>query len=263
MNFWSEINLRHVFAVWMRNVTIYKRSWLTNLLPNFFEPLLYLFGMGVGLGGYLHSGMNGASYLSFIAPGLVAAAAMNGASFEVTYNVFVRMHMSRLYNAYLCTPATVVDVILGELFWATTRAFLYGLIFFLVLFVFQLNGDTIITSPLAVFVPAAIVLIGALFSVIGLLFTAIIKSIDLYSYYFTLFLTPLFLFSGIFYPVDRFPHGATIAWCTPLYHGVRLMKGLMRGPFGMEETISLAWLIIATIILYALIPQQMRKKLVS
>ncbi len=87
----GNVDLRMAYAIWMRNVTAYAHTWKINLLPNFFEPILYLIGMGLGLGAYLERGMEGQDYIAFIAPGLMAAAAMNGASFETTYNMFVRM----------------------------------------------------------------------------------------------------------------------------------------------------------------------------
>ena len=87
----GDIDLRLAGAVWMRNLTVYRHTWWTNILPNFFEPLLYLIGMGIGLGFYVGEEMGGESYLVFIAPGLMAAAAMNGATFETTYNMFVKL----------------------------------------------------------------------------------------------------------------------------------------------------------------------------
>ena len=101
-------------AVWRRNAAVYRHTWIKNILPNFFEPLLYLVGMGVGLGAYLQGELDGTSYITFIAPGLMAAAAMNGATFETTYNMFVKLHFGRLYDAFLCTPATLEDIAFGS-----------------------------------------------------------------------------------------------------------------------------------------------------
>ncbi len=259
----TEQAWRSRYAIMMRNVTVYRRTWLMNLLPNFFEPFLYLLGMGVGLGYYLSDGMEQQSYIAFIGPGLVASAAMNGAVFETTYNIFVRMNFNRLYYAYLATPTSVQDIVYGELLWATMRAFLYGVIFFLILFVFNLLGHRVVTSYWALLVPFAIILCGAMFSVIGAFFTSMIKTIDMYSYFFTLFVTPLFLFSGIFYPVTRFPYGEVIAWFTPLYHCVRLMRGLMQGQISSDLLISTAWLIAVTALLLLFIPRKIAKKLIE
>ena len=256
----ARVDLRLAWAVFMRNATEYRHGWITSLLPNFFEPVLYLVGMGLGLGFYLSGGMQGQSYLAFIGPGLAAAAAMNGASFETTYNMFVRMTFARLYDAYLSTPAQIQDIAFGELLWAVTRALIYGTAFVIVIGVMSVVGYPILTSPWAVLLPCALVLIGATFAVIGELFTSIIRRIDLYSYYFTLWLTPLFLFSGIFFPVERFPGGAVIAWLTPLYHAVRLCRGLAQGPLGVDHAVSAAWLLVVCLLLWSLVPGLLRRR---
>lgn len=257
----NKYSWRAAYAVWQRNLTIYKRSWLVSLVPNFFEPFLYLIGMGVGLGYYINDRVAGISYLAFIAPGLIASAAMNGATFETTYNVFVRMTFDRIYNAYLGAPAKPSDIILGELLWAVTRSFIYGIIFFIIVLIYNAFGFNLMKGSLIFFIPLVIALIGTLFATIGLTFTGFIKRIDYYSYYFTLFMTPLFLFSGIFYPVNRFPYGEEIAWFTPLYHGVRVLRALMQNTFGLTELVSVAWMIVVVFLLLQIIPKLFQKRL--
>lgn len=257
----GDVDAAMALAVWRRNLTLYRRTWKLNILPNFFEPLLYLVGMGIGLGAYLGEEIGGASYVAFIAPGLMAAAAMNGATFETTYNVFVKMNFGRLYDAFLGTPAQVQDIAVGELLWATTRAAIYGLAFFVVMVGLTLTGTTIVSSAWAALAPVAVIAIGAMFGLIGLVFTAHIRTIDLYSYFYTLFLTPLFLFSGIFFPVERFPGGEIVAWLTPLYHGVRLTRDLCSGAVGLETAVSAAWIVVVSVVLYVLVPPRLGRRL--
>ena len=133
----TRVSPRYALAVWWRNFAMYRRSWTLNILPNFFEPLLYLVSMGIGVGAYITE-MGGTSYLEFLAPGLVAVAAMNGASFEVTYNAFVRLNFEKTYESMLTTPIQPEDVLAGEILWAVTRAGIYGGCFFLVLILFGL-----------------------------------------------------------------------------------------------------------------------------
>lgn len=254
-------SLSMAFGVWMRNFTEYRHTWKMNLLPNFFEPILYLVGMGIGLGFYIESGMGGQDYVAFIAPGLLAASAMNGASFETTYNMFVKMNFAKLYDAYLSTPVQVEDIALGELLWAVTRALIYGVAFLIVLGVLALFGYRVLTSPAALLIPFALVLVGLVFALIGQAFTSMVHQIDLYSYYYTLFLTPLFLFSGIFFPVDRFPAGDVIAWFTPLYHSVRLMRGLAQGPLSAAHAVDVIWLTVVAVLLAAFVPRRLRGRL--
>jgi lipooligosaccharide transport system permease protein len=260
----GDIDLGLATAVWRRNLTVYRHTWMMNVLPNFFEPLLYLLGLGVGLGFYIGDGFGGpADYLVFIAPGLMAAAAMNGASFETTYNMFVKMNFAKLYDAYLSTPCQLQDIAFGELMWAVTRALIYGIGFLVVLGGFTAAGYPILQGWGVLLLPPALALVGAVFALIGQLFTSLVRVIDLYSYYFTLWLTPLFLFSGIFFPVDRFPGGPEIAWFTPLYHGVRLVRGLSQSQLGGAELVSVAWLAVVALALMAVVPRAMRRRMIT
>jgi len=259
----GNIDLAMALTVWRRNVMVYRHTWKANILPNFFEPLLYLVGMGVGLGAYVGESVGGTNYLTFIAPGLVAASAMNGAVFETTYNMFVKMRFGRIYDAYLGTPASIEDVAFGELMWAVTRAMIYGVAFLSIVAAMSLFGVPLLTSPWALLLPFELILIGAVFSLIGQVFTAMIKSIDLYSYFYTLGITPLFLFSGIFFPTERFPYGDTIAWFTPLYHGVHLARGLATGVLDLSHAVDAVWMLTICVILVAITPRLMRRAMVK
>jgi lipooligosaccharide transport system permease protein len=216
-------------AVWARNATMYARTWKVNLLPNFFEPVFYLTSIGVGVGSYV-SGMSGMSYGEFLAPGLVCVAAMNGASFETTYNVWVRMHYENTYDAMLTTPIQPDDVLAGELLWAMTRVAIYGGAFFLVVCLFGLAP-----LPRALLALPAIPLAGLLFSGLGLAFTLRVPSLDLFSFYYTLFLTPLFLFADVFFPLAERLSGVWLwlAELLPLLHPVRIARGAFSGEWSL------------------------------
>jgi lipooligosaccharide transport system permease protein len=262
----GDVSLTAAVSVWRRNMTEYGHTWMTNILPNFFDPVLYLLGMGLGLGMFVGRGVNGLSYIEFIAPGLMAASAMQGASFESTYNVFVKMNFAKLYDAYLATPAQIQDVAFGEQLWAISRGLIYGCAFFAVLLAFTAAGYRIITSPWAVLLPFAMLLTANMFALIGLTFTASIRNINYYGFYYTLWLTPLFLFSGIFFPLDNPQmaggHAETIAWFTPLYHCVRLMRGLAQGPLDWTHAVSALWIIAVSALLAVIVPRRMRKRMV-
>ena len=225
----------------------YSHSWQMNILPNFFEPFFYLLAIGFGLGKFVDS-VGGVDYAEYIAPGLAATSAMYGASFEVNFNVFVKLHFEKLYDAVTVTPLSPEDVVVGEMLWAMTRSALYGLPFVLIAGFFGL-----INSPWIALVPVAVLAIGFCFSMIGLTFTAFIPTIDMYSFYFTLFITPMFLFSGIFFPVETLPGWAQpLAWFSPLFHAAAMMREL----FGVGGTQLLAfighlgWLIGLGLILF-------------
>ncbi|MGD9763731.1 MAG: ABC transporter permease [Candidatus Binatia bacterium] len=215
-----SVSLPHALAVWRRNASMYRRNWWLNLLPNFFEPVLYLLSLGIGVGAYI-SAMGGTSYTAFLAPGLVCVAAMNGASYEVTYNVFVRLTFEKQYDAMLTTPVQPDDVLVGEVLWAVTRAAVYGACFFSIIALFGLAP-----LPRALLVLPVIPLAGLLFAAIGIAFSLRIPTIELFSFYFTLFLTPLFLFSDVFFPLEERLAGywLWVAEGLPLLHPVRLAR---------------------------------------
>jgi lipooligosaccharide transport system permease protein len=248
---------RYAASVAMRNARVFSKAWRGSLAPQFVDPLFYLVAMGYGLGTYIAS-INGVPYKDFIAPGLIASAAMWSASFECTYNVYIRMREYRLYDAVLSTPVEAQDVVAGDLAWSSVRATIYGTVFLLVVTAFGLiDSWWVLAMPLAVLVG------GLAFSTMAYTFTALIPRIDLYSYYFTLGITPMFLFSGIFFPFDELPAVVeVIAWFTPLYHLVEVTRGLAAGP---EPIILLHLAVLAaiSIALFVIPVRAVRRRLVS
>ncbi len=220
-----SLSVPHALAVWRRDATMYSRTWMWNILPNFFEPVLYLMAIGLGVGAYI-SQMGGTSYAAFLAPGLVCVAAMNGASFEVTYNIYVRLTFEKTYDAMLTTAIEPADVLAGEVLWAVTRASIYGGCFFIVLALWGLAP-----LPAALWVLPLIPLAGLLFAALGITFSLKIAAIDLFSFYFTLFMTPLFLFSDVFFPLQERLSGRWlwVAELLPLLHPVRIARAAFRG----------------------------------
>ena len=257
---WPNVSFPDAARLWRRNALAYSHSWQINILPNFFEPLFYLLAIGFGLGRFVEE-VGGVEYARYIAPGLAAVSTMYGASFEVTFNVFVKLHFERLYDAVIATPLSPEDVVIGELMWSVTRSLLYGLPFTVIAALFGL-----VDSWAIVFMPIAAVVVGFCFSMIGLTFTAFIPTIDLYSFYFTLFITPMFLFSGIFFPIDTLPGWAQpLAWLSPLFHAAALFREL----FGVGGTDALAalghftWLLVLGLILFPVAPNVFRHRLVN
>jgi len=249
---------RMAMRVWRRNVRVFSKVWKQGLLPQFFDPLFYLLAMGFGLGTYLsHAG--GHPYKEFIAPGLVASSVMWAASFETTWNIYFKMEEKRLYDAILATPVEVPDLVTGEVVWAATRAIVYGTTFLVVVAAFGL-----VASPWALAVPPFLALGGACFGMLGISFSALAPRVDLYSYYFTLFVTPMFLFSGIFYPFDKLPDWVgTVAWFTPLYHLVNITRSLILSPDLGTVLGNALWLFVLTAVLFVVPVWAMRRRLVA
>lgn len=254
-----SLSLSHTLSVWRRNASMYRRTWKWNILPNFFEPVLYLGSIGVGVGAYI-SEMDGGSYAAFLAPALVCVAAMNGASFEVTYNIFVRLTFEKAYDAMLTTPIEPDDVLAGEILWALTRACIYGGCFYVVLALFGLTP-----FPASLLILPLIPLAGLLFAAIGIVFTLKIPHIELYSFYYTLFLTPLFLFSDVFFPLkERLSEPwLWVAETLPLLHPVRLARQAFRGEISPIIAWDLTYLLAVSALLLLWARRAVRERLTN
>jgi lipooligosaccharide transport system permease protein len=197
-------------------------------VSGFFEPVFYLIAMGHGLGSLVGElpGPDGQpiSYAAFIAPGLLAAPAMNGAVFDSTYNVFFKIKYSRLYEAMLATPLGPVDIALGEIGWALVRGGLYSLGFLTVM-----AGFGLLTSPWAVLALPATLMVAFAFAAVGMAATSFMRSWQDFDLV-TLVVLPMFLFATTFYPLSVYPRWLQlVVECLPLYHAVELMRGLTTG----------------------------------
>lgn len=217
-------------ALLLRSATASRRAWLV-FVSGFFEPVFYLVAMGQGLGSLVGvmPGPDGQpiSYAAFIAPGLLAASAMNGAVFDSTYNVFFKLKYARLYDAMLATPLGPVDVALGEIGWALIRGGLYALAFLSVM-----AGFGLLASPWALLALPAALAVAFAFAAVGMAATSFMRSWQDFDLV-TLVILPMFLFSTTFYPLSVYPRWLQIVVeCLPLFHAVELMRGLTTGVVG-------------------------------
>jgi lipooligosaccharide transport system permease protein len=252
------VNPRLALQVWRRDLRVFSKVWRGALLPQFFDPLFYLLALGFGLGAYIAT-IQGVPYRDFIAPGLCASAVMWAATFETTWNTFFKMDETRLYDAILTTPVEVEDLVCGEVLWGATRALVYGTAFLVVIALFGF-----VDSAWAITMPLALLLGGATFSALGMAYTSLIPKMDYFTFYYTLGITPMFLFGGIFFPYDQLPDWAqAIAWCTPLYHLVNICRELATGPDALRLLADTAWLVVVTGLLVQIPIRRMRRRLVT
>jgi lipooligosaccharide transport system permease protein len=250
---------RRAGRILRRNLRLYRRSWKQNVFPNLLEPLLYLLSLGFGLGLYVGERIGGVDYVLFIAPGLAAAAAMNGAVFETTYNVYIKLRFGRLYDAVITTPLEPEDCALGELLWATIRSLIYGSAFLLVMLLLGY-----VRSPWVLAAPLGVALIGMAFASIGLIYTSLIPQIEQFSYFFTLFVTPLFLFSGVFFPFEDLPIAARwFGWITPLHHGVEVLRALVLAGDPAAAAGHVLWLAVFSALLFPIAVNLFRRRLID
>lgn len=212
--------------------------------------------MGFGLGAYVGL-VNGQQYIEFIAPGIIASYAMFSASFECTYGSFVRMEYQKTFDAIIATPLNIEDITAGEIFWGATRSLMTGTVILVIAAAFQL-----VHSPWAILIPLVAFLEGIMFSAIAMLFTSIVPAIHSFNYYFTLFITPMFLFSGVFFPLTRFPEIVqTVSWAIPLTPVVHLTRALFNGEFQLNLIWALAIVIIFTLVFFSLSLITMKRRL--
>ena len=223
-----------------RNALAYRRIWYV-FLTGFAEPILYLLSIGVGVGELVGDlpgpGGQPVPYETFVAPGLMAAAAMNGAIFDTTFNFFVKFKYAHTYDAMLATPLGVGEVASGEVVWALLRGTIYATGFLLTMVALGL-----VESGWAVLAVPAAVLIGLGFAGAGLAATTWMRSFIDFDYV-NLAIVPLFLFSATFFPLSRYPDAlGWIVRCTPLYQGVALERGLILGDIRWTLLLNAAYL---------------------
>jgi len=242
--------------VWQRNRDVFFKLWHTEVPGFFAEPVLILLAMGVGLGTYV---VLGGSYLEFIAPGILAAYAMFSSASECTYGSFVRMKFQRTFDAIIATPVNMEDVVAGEIFWGATRSLLTTLAILIVISAFGL-----VHSPWALLTIPLSIAAGLMFSSIALVVTSISPSIYAFNYFFTLFITPMFFFSGVFFPLSAFsPTVQKLCWISPLTPVANLARALVDGHPGEGAWWGLAIVFGLTAIFFPLSLYLMRRRLLT
>lgn len=222
-----------------RDVVGYARAWPV-LLTGLVEPFLYLLSIGIGVGALVgdvtYAGRQ-VPYETFVASGMLATAAMNGAVFDTTFNFFIRLKYAKLYDAVLSTPLEPRDVALGEVTWALLRGAFYSAAFLVTMWAFGLTDSwwTLLALPTTV-------LIGAAFAAVGLAASTYMRSFLDFDFV-NLAITPMFLFSATFFPLERYPDGvATVVQLTPLYQGVALCRALTTGEVDVGLLAHVAYL---------------------
>jgi len=269
MTSWLPRLTYRVWLVWRRNFDVFTKTIFVNFLPALMEPILYLAAFGVGLGALITGTVNGGSYIQFIGPGLIAIAVMYGSFFECTYASFVRMYYQKTFDAIIATPVSVEEVIAGELLWGASRAAINGTIVLAVVAAFGL-----VSSPWALLVPVVAFFGGLLFASLAMCFTALASTIDFFNFPTFLFITPMFLLSGTFFPLQllhsNILEGAALV-VMPLTHIVDLTRGLMSGSMqsylGLTPmtmwVLAVGWIAGVTLLFFVLAIYLMKRKLIK
>lgn len=253
---------RRFLRVWQRNLLVYRESWKINFLPPLLEPLFYLLAFGVGLSvmvGDINYRGHAVSYLRFIAPALLAVNIMNNAFFENTFASFVRMYYQKTFDAMMATPLTIEEIITGEIIWGATKSVIGTVLMQAVISLFGL-----ISYPAGLLIVPLAFIGGLAFGTIGMYFTGIVKTIEIFNLPVFLFVTPMFLFSGTFFPIENLPPWVQqVALLFPLTHLVNMTRALGYGLFDASLLWGLLYLTGFILIFFPLALHRMRRRLIK
>ena len=249
-------------TVWRRNLVTYQKIWKVNFITPLVEPLLYILAFGLGFSGLVEGvdyvGLD-LSYTQFIAPALIATAVMWNAFFETTYASFVRMYYQKTFDGMLATPLSLEEIILAEVVWSATKAFGAAAIMMVVL-----GSLGFIAFPAGLLILPIAFLGGMAMGAIGMFFTGITPTIDMFNLPIFLFITPMFLFSGTFFPVSNLPAWAQpMALAFPLYHLVELVRRVSLGGSQTHPAVCIVYLLVFAALFLWLGMGAMRRRLIN
>jgi lipooligosaccharide transport system permease protein len=236
-----QFSLRFV-PIWHRHMLVWKKMAIPSILGHLADPLIYMLGLGFGLGTLIPE-MGGTSYILFLAAGTLCYSTMNSATFEALYSGFSRMHHQRTWEAILNTPITLDDIVISEILWAATKSLMSGVAVLLVIWIMGMSQHwlSLWTIPLAL-------LVGLCFAALGLIMTALAPSYDFFMYYFTLLITPMMMLSGVFFPVAQLPLALQhVSAVLPLTHAIDLVRPLLNGYLPQDIALHLGVLLAYTL----------------
>lgn len=257
----SNISWRFV-SVWQRNLIVYRKIWKVNFLVPLLEPAFYILAFGLGFQGLIQGltyDGQALTYTRFMAPALIGISIMYNSFFETTYASFVRMYYQKTFDGMMTTPLSLEEIILAEIVWSATKATAAAMVMTMVLGLFGL-----VTFPQGLLIVPLAFLGGLAFGAVGMFFTGITPSIDMFNLPIFLFITPMFLFSGTFFPVAGLPGWAqSVALLFPLYHLVELTRYCCLGLVETNPLFSLAFLLVFALCFLYLGLVTMRRRLIK
>ncbi len=234
--------------VFRRNFLAWSKYYKSSVIMNFGEPLTNLLALGFGLGTYVAK-MSGVPFVAFIGPGLLAVTAMNAVTFDMAFEGYDRLNENGIYQAMITAPLTVGQLIMGEYLWESVRSLLYGTVFIVVL-----TALGLVKSWWALMLPFPLMVTGVMFAAPALWVASRAKNHEQLFYYFTLFITPMYLFSGVFFPITHLPGIVRdVIVMTPLFHVVNIVRALVLGHFYRGLLWDGAWMLVYAG-LFALMP---------
>jgi len=249
-----------IYYVFLRNLISYKRFILTTFLVSLGQPFFYLITFGIGMGAYMGA-FGGRSYLYFLVPGVLTSSVMMSAASECMYGTFVKMIHEKLYDSLIATPVSVEDAIAGDIVWGTFRGLISGVLMLLVAILMGIFPVSIVNLILLLIL---MVFVGILFASLSMIVSAFAPNFDFFSYYTELVLTPMLFFSGVFFPLDKFPAWMkTLALFMPLTHAVNISRSVFLGTYSRELILNFFVLFIIEIAAFFAGIMLMKRRLIK
>ena len=255
---YPPLHLR-LYSVWYRHMRVYTKNLLSNGFPPFLEPLIFLAGVGLGLGKYITEPMGGVKYIEFLGTGLLVTTAMFTSAFECSFGTFIRLEFEKVYDGMLAAPMTVNNLIVGEMIWAGTKGFFFSFAVLCILAVFK-----IVVLPYGLLAPFVGFLTGVMFASISLLVTSFVKTINHFNFYFTGFISPMFFFSGVVFPIENLPGFIRpVAEMVPLTHSVRLVRAVCINHYEPVMLADILYIVAFIILICFMAINRLKKRLVN
>jgi lipooligosaccharide transport system permease protein len=249
-----------VYYVFFRNLISYKRFVVPTFLVSLIEPLFYLITFGIGMGAYIGY-FGGKPYLFFLVPGVLVSSVMLSSTFECLYGTFVKMVHEKLYDSMIATPVSAEDAIAGDIAWAAFRGLVSGT---LMLIVAAFMGVLPASMPSALLLLVLMVFVGILFGSMAIIVTSFAPNFDFFNYYTELIIMPMLFFSGVFFPLDKFPSWMkTFSSFIPLTHAVNISRAVFTGIYNTGLFFSFLFIFVLEVIAFYVGVKLMKKRLIK
>ena len=250
---------KRLVSVWWRHVRVYIQHLFSNAFPPFMEPLIFLAGIGLGLGKYIVDPIEGQKYIEFLAVGMLVTSSMWTAAFECSFGTFIRLEFEKVYDGMLAAPITANNLIFGEMLWAATKGFFFSTAVLIIVTIFGLVPlPQCLAAPFIGFVNAF------MFAALSLFITSFVKTINHFNFYMTGLLSPMFFFAGVVFPVQNLPMAIRpFSELVPLTHTVRLMRAIAELKLDPILLWDLFYIIAFTVIMAFLAIRRLKRRLIT
>ena len=249
-----------IYHVFVRNLVSYKRFVVSTFLVSLIEPLFYLITFGIGMGAYMGY-FGGKPYLYFLVPGVLVSSVMMSSTFECLYGTFVKMVHEKLYDSLVATPVSAEDAVAGDIAWGAFRGLVSGTLMMLVAVAM---GILPVSIPSVLLLLVLMVFVGILFGSLAMIVTSISPSFDFFNYYTELVITPMLFFSGVFFPLDRFPAWMrSLSEFMPLTHAVKISRAVFSGEYHAKYAWNFLVIFVLEVVAFAVGVRMMKKRLIK